>query len=193
MDRHGYFTVRDIVDFAYCPRSIYFQHCIKAGKESTPKMEKGRELHEHFVDKSLRTKILKGLPRLPREYEVRLSSEKYNFNARIDCILFSGEEAYPVEFKSSPRPEILYNTYKYQMVAQALVIEEVLGKKVSCAYIKYVDGCIAKLPIKAELKEKVAEILEEMDEIVRYEKIPMPAKSMKKCQNCFYKDICRRL
>ena len=193
MDRYGYFTVRDIVDFAYCPRSIYFQHCIKAGKESTPKMERGRDLHEQFADKSRRTKIIKGLPKLPREYGVRLSSERYNFNTRIDCILFSGEEAYPVEFKASPKPGILYNTHKYQAVAQALVMEEILGKRVPHAYIKYADGSIIKLPIKPELKEKVADILRQMDEIVRYEKIPLPTKSRRRCQNCFYKNMCRRM
>jgi CRISPR-associated exonuclease Cas4 len=193
MDREGYFTVRDIVDFAYCPRSIYFQYCIKGGKERTPKMGKGLELHESFSDKSKRTKIVRDLPKLRKEFGVRLSSKKYGFNTVVDSILFDGREAYPVEFKFSPKPKILYNTHRYQLVAQAIAIEEVLKKRVPFAYIKYVDGSITKLSITPRLKERVTKILEEMEEIVKFERMPKPAKSKKRCKNCFYKKLCRSL
>lgn len=192
MDRDGYFTVRDIVDFAFCPRSIYFQYCIKSGKEGTPKMRKGSELHESFSEKSKRTKIVKELPKLPREFGLRLYSEKYNFNARIDCVLYDNDVAYPVEFKSSSKPKILYNTHKYQAVAQALVVEEILNKRAPACYIKYVDG-ITKMPVTPQLKQKVVNTLKQMEEIIKLEKIPRPAKSRKKCGSCFYKNTCRRI
>lgn len=87
-------------------------------------MRKGSDLHESFSKKSKRTKIIKDLPKLPRDYGIRLYSERYNFNARIDCILFNNDEAYPVEYKFSSKPEVLYNTHKYQAVAQAIAVEE---------------------------------------------------------------------
>lgn len=155
-------------------------------------MRKGSELHESFSKKSKRTKIVKDLPKLPREYGVRLYSERYNFNARIDCILFDGSKAYPVEYKFSSKPEIPYNTHKYQAVAQAIVVEEVLKRKVTFCYIKYTDG-VLKLPITEELKNRVIKVLKKMDEIVRLEKMPLLVKSKKKCDGCYYKNMCRRI
>ena len=193
MDRHGYFTVKDVVDYVFCPRSVYFHYCIKAGKESTPKMDKGVELHESFSDKSKRSKIVRDLPRLPRMYGVRLYSVRYNLNARIDCILFSDGEAYPVEFKASPRPKALYDTHRYQVVTQALIIEEVLKKKVPIAFIKYIDGSVSVLSITPWLRRKVTRAIKQMEEIVGFERIPRATRSKKRCLNCFYKNICRRL
>jgi CRISPR-associated exonuclease Cas4 len=193
MDREGYFTVRDIVDYVFCPRSLYFRYCIKAGKEKTTKMERGLELHRSFSLKSKRTKIIRELPKLPREYGVKLFSEKYNLSTEIDCILFNKNEAYPVEFKFSSKPKILYNTHKYQIVAQALLIEDILSKRVPWAYIKYTDGPITKISITPRLREKVIKILEQMEEVIRFERIPKPTASKRKCINCFYENICKRL
>ena len=193
MDRRGYFTVRDIVDYVFCPRSLYFHYCIKAGKESTPKMGKGLEMHESFSDNTRRSKIVRDLPRLPRMYGVRLFSARYNLNAKIDCILLGDGEAYPVEFKSSLRPRILYNTHKYQVVAQSLIIEEVLKKKVPFAYIRYRDGSITRLSITPWLRKKVQEMIRQMEELVALERIPRATRSKKRCDDCFYKNMCRRL
>jgi|Deesub1362A_J573_1020465.scaffolds.fasta_scaffold00151_79 CRISPR-associated exonuclease Cas4 len=193
MDKEGYFSARDIVDYAYCPRTIYFRYCIKAGKEKTPKMNKGQELHESFTDKSKRTKIVRKLPRLPKRYSVRLSSRKYHFNTMVDCIILDNSKAYPIEFKYSLKPKYLYNTHKYQLVAQAMAIEEELGKIVPYGYIKYVDGSTARVSITQKLKEKVANILLEMEDIIRFERLPKETSSKKRCNSCFYINLCRRL
>jgi CRISPR-associated protein Cas4 len=190
MDRHGFFTVRDVVDYAYCPRSIYFRYCIGAGKEETPKMERGRWMHVAFTSKSRRAKMVKELPGYRRRYRVRLSSEKLGISTVVDCILFSGTEAYPVEYKSTAAPKVLYNTHRYQATAQALLIEEVLGKNVPWAYLKYSDGTILRLTMGDKLKERVMGILWDMEDIVRRECIPRATNSKRKCTGCFYRNLC---
>lgn len=192
MDRRGYLTVRDVVDYNYCPRSIYFHYCLKAGKEKTPKMEMGKERHKTFSSKK-RAKMVKDLPSLPREYNRTLYSEEYGMNARVDCILLKGKEAYPVEFKASPKPGVLYNTHKYQAVAQALAVEEALGKEVPYAYLKYANGEVVELAITPRLKEKLVAMIEEIGKIVEHERLPRPTDSRKKCRGCFYSNLCRRL
>ena len=193
MDRHGYFTVRDIVDFVFCPRSIYFQHCLRAEKECTPKMDKGRVLHEIFTDKTKRAKIVRELPKLRRVYGVRLYSKKYGFSTRVDCILLKGDEAYPVEFKASNKPAVIYRTHRFQVAAQALAIEDALGKRVPRAYIRYKDGAVARVRIDQKLREKIVGMLKEMEEIVGREKIPKPTPYRKRCIDCHYRNLCRRM
>lgn len=192
MDRDGYFTARDLADFIFCSRSLYFHYCIKAGKERTPKMEKGLEVHESISDKAKRARVVKELPALRKEFGLRLYSEKHGFGTVIDCILLNNGEAYPVEFKFSKSRGFIFRTHKYQMVAQAIVIEEVLEKRVPLGYLKYSDGSTAKLEISQKLKEEVAETFKEMEKVIKLELIPKTTKFKKRCAGCFYKNICRR-
>jgi CRISPR-associated exonuclease Cas4 len=193
MNRYGYFTVRDIVDFVFCPRSIYFQHCLRAGKESTPKMVKGRKIHRTFKDKTRRAKMVKELPKLPRIYNVKLHSRRYKFNTVVDCVLLDRDRAFPVEFKASPKPKVIYNTHRFQVAAQALAVEELLGKKVPYAYLRYADGTVVKVEINDKLMERVVNLLKEMEEIVMREKMPKPTPYRKRCRDCHYRNLCRRV
>jgi CRISPR-associated exonuclease Cas4 len=197
MDLEGYFSVRDILDYIFCPRSIYFQYVLKAGKEKTPKMIRGLEIHEEFSERAKRVKIVEDLPYLPRKFDVLLYSKKYNFNTRIDCILFEIESqlAYPVEFKSSLKTfNHVFKSLELQLAAQALAIEENFNLKVNAGYIKSIkNNEVVKLEITPNLKEEVVEALSRMQAILNAEIIPEPTPHIKKCINCYYKNLCRRI
>lgn len=195
MDWEGYFTARDILDYTFCPRSIYFQYILKAGKEKTVKMIRGLKIHEEFIERAKRIKIVKDLPLLPRKFDILLYSKKYNFNTRIDCILFEDNLAYPVEFKSTLKNlNTIFKSLELQLTTQALAIEENYAKKVNFGYIKSIkDNQVAGIEISSDLKEEIIEILNKMQAILHGEIIPEPTPHRKKCFNCYYRNLCKRI
>lgn len=196
MDRSGNFAVRDVVDFAFCPRIVYFRYVIRRGKERTPKMRRGVRVHEEFSKEGRRKRLVDEMPKLRRRYGINLHSRRYGMNTRIDCILFDDDRecAYPVEFKSTTKPEVLYKTHRYQVVMQALIIEEVMDRKVPCGYLKYLtDNSVTRIVTSKKIKEEVIAAVKEMEEIVKNERIPGPTPYKKRCVNCFHLGHCRRV
>ncbi len=196
MDRLGDFAVRDVVDFAFCPRIIYFRYVIRRGKERTPKMQMGARVHGEFSKNSRRRRLVDGLPKLRRRYGINLHSRRYGMNTRIDCVLVDDERgcAYPVEFKSTTKPGVLYKTHRYQVVMQALIVEEVMGMTVPCGYLKYLtDNSLTRVATTRKIREEVTEAVREMEEIIKNERIPGPTPYKKRCVNCFHFDHCRRM
>jgi CRISPR-associated exonuclease Cas4 len=192
MDKEGYLSVTDIVDFIYCPRCFYFNYVLKAGKERTPKMARGSEAHKCIEDKSKRAKIIKWPPKLIKKFEINLKSKKFNFNVKIDCLMFNETFAYPVEFKSSFTK--LFYVHKLQLAAQSIAIEEVLGKKVPFGYIKSIsNGNVVKVEMPKALKDDVIKTINHMQKILISEALPVPTTDSNKCTDCYYKKFCKRI
>lgn len=133
------------------------------------------------------------MPGLPRMSGVRLYSRKYGFSTVVDAILVDGDKAYPVEFKASERPRVMYDTHRYQVVAQAMAIEEVMKKRVPKGYVRYADGSVVEIEITTRVRERLMEILKRMEEVLKYERMPEATGSKRKCRDCFYRNLCRRL
>ena len=195
MDREGYFTVRDILDYIFCPRIIYFQYVLRAGKEKTVKMIRGLKIHDKFSEKAKRAKLVKDLPLLPRKFDMLLYSKRYNFNTRIDCILFENDLAYPVEFKSLLKTiDRVFKSLELQLTAQSLAIEENFPTKVCSGYIKSIkDNKVVKVEISPFLKEELIIVLNRMQTILEMEMLPEPTPHCKKCANCHYRNLCKRI
>ena len=51
-------SAKDFLNYAYCPRIIYFMYTLKIPQETTKKEFKGREKYDEFKSKSKRTKIV---------------------------------------------------------------------------------------------------------------------------------------
>jgi CRISPR-associated protein Cas4 len=183
--------IGDIMKFDYCPRIIYFEKVLKNPQKKTPKTWKGLRVHDEFSIKAKRAKLIHELPPLEKAFMVRLSSEKYNLRTMVDCIVFDGNNAYPVEFKFSKSPNgFLYRTQKHQLAAQAMLIEENMCKSVPFGYIKFIrDKKLVKTPITNKMKEEVQKILITIERIIRNEHMPEPTPYKKRCAKCcFWKD-----
>lgn len=59
MDNQGNLTIRDLMNFSYCERLIFFENVLKIPQATTIKEMKGRELHNAFSQKTKRNKIVK--------------------------------------------------------------------------------------------------------------------------------------
>ena len=170
-----YITATDVMNYLYDPRSIYLMHVLKIPQEVTVKMDEGKKTHLVYSDHSKRNKIIKELPRLDKNYDVYLSSDELNCATRIDCILtdLKHGKAYPVEFKHSRTPKKLYDRHVYQLVLEALLIEDYYGYKVTHGYIKFLLGDnLKKINITKQLKKNLLTIIEDIQNIIQKEKCP---------------------
>jgi len=178
----------EIRQYTYCKRIIYFRHVIKAPMKKSYKMEFGMEKHDNLDDLSKKS---------PEDYihkyfNVYLTDPRIGLVGLIDYFEFNGKEAYPVEFKSGNiPPEGLENPHKYQVTAQAMLIEssfDFLVKKVRIYYSKFQK--IVDYPIDSEDKLKVLKIIRKIEKIITLEKIPQPTQDKGKCIDCECRIYC---
>lgn len=195
MDFQGRLTIKDLMNYQYCKRLIYFENILRIPQVTTIKELKGREVHKDFSRKSKRNKIIMSLPKLPKEYGLNLESKELNFRTVLDCLFIDKENniAIPLEYKNTKKPEKLYNTFKIQIFAECLLIKSILGYEVPFAFIKFNQiGDIVKLHVNEFELLKVKKIINEINELLKTELIPEPTQFVKRCKDCCYWKICRR-
>ncbi len=90
--------------------------------------------------------------------------------------------------------QVLYSTQKHQLAAQAILIEEAMGKAVPYGYLKFLlDGKLVKVEITEDLKNEVKSILTALQKILTEEHIPEPTKYKKRCVDCCFWNNCKRI
>jgi CRISPR/Cas system-associated exonuclease Cas4 (RecB family) len=119
-----------------------------------------------------------------------LRSEKLNLQTVVDCILINSAEriAVPMQFKYGKAPSCLYKTMKYQIVAEALLIEECLG--FSCPYglVKFLpEGRTFRTELGVEQKQELLSQLTEISDVVRFERYPCGPRTQNFCTDCCYR------
>lgn len=177
------------MNYLYDPRIIYFVYVLGIPQATTTKELEGRKKYDQFRDKSKRNKIIKELPFLDKLYDVYLASDKYQISTKTDCVAInkSKNEAYPIQVKYSIRPKVLYRTQKFQVVMEALLIEEKLGYKVPFGYLKFLrSGDFVKVKITQKLKAELLMIFSDIERIIREERLPKGTRDKKKTiDNCY--------
>ncbi|MHA1196692.1 MAG: CRISPR-associated protein Cas4 [Candidatus Helarchaeota archaeon] len=178
----------EIRQYIYCKRIIYFRHVIKAPMEQTVKMELGTKKHE--ILQALEGKDDESS--ISKYYNIYLTDPQINLVGVIDYFEFDGKEAYPVEIKTGKVPKNgVEKRFKYQIVAQAILIEKnfnFLVKKAKIAYTK--EKKVIEIPITIDDKIKVMEIIREIQKIIKNEEIPPPTKDKAKCVDCECRKYC---
>lgn len=193
MNLEGVISASDIINYTYCPRIIYFDYVLKSRQRQTSKTKEARARHISYSKQSARNKIVKEGPKLPRKYNVRVFSEKYNLQAAIDCLFMNGNEVYPMDFKQSFAPRSVYLTQKYQLAVHALLLRE-QNYAVPYGYIKYLrDDVVRKVWIENNHIENVLKTLDQIKRIIEGEHFPKPTKYKKRCVDCCFWKICRRV
>ena len=179
----------EIRQYMYCKRILFFRKVLNAPMKQTYKMEYGMKKHERLQKQANKAK--KETQKYFNEY---LTSAQLGLVGLIDYFEFDGTEAYPVEIKSGRKPpKGMNNPHKYQVTAQAMLIEEnydFLVKKVRVYYSekdKAVD-----YPITIENRREVINIINEIVEMLENEQMPEPTKHKGKCVDCECRLYCLR-
>lgn len=189
--QRAYLSGKDLMNFLFCPRIIYYEHILKSPQFTTRKELKGREKYNDFKSKSKRNKIIKEFPKLRRIYDKTLQSEKYGIITKADCIIFNDKlkEAYPVSIKYSNLPRKIYRTQRYQLLLEAFLIEDVFNYKVPFGFMRYMlSGDMIK--INTSNKHIILDIFSQISKLIKSENFPKATPYKKCCIDCCYRSKC---
>ncbi|MHA1405333.1 MAG: CRISPR-associated protein Cas4 [Candidatus Helarchaeota archaeon] len=184
------FTARDVEEFTYCPRFIYFLHVMKVQPVLTYKMKKGRVIHEELWKKAPEEN-----EEILRYYNLYLRDERLGLISVLDCLEIKGDEATPIDIKTGFRvSEAISDHHLAQLVAQAILVESqlrLLVRKIKVWHVRAKREQVVEIGIME--KSDVLRKLDEIREIALSEVLPCPTPHEAKCNECEFWRYCFRV
>jgi len=190
-----FLTAKDLMNNLYCERITYFEHVLKIPQRTTRKELEGRVAHEKFDEKSKRLKILPGVDRMPRIYNLFLEDTDRGFRTIIDCLLIDRKknEAFVIQVKNSPKPSFVYEGQRFQLIAEAFLVRKA-GYSVQKAYVKYLkDDILVPVDVGPDTEPAFVARINRIRDIIEKEIMPEPTGNKKKCADCCFLKLCRRV
>ncbi|PJB69689.1 MAG: CRISPR-associated protein Cas4 [Alphaproteobacteria bacterium CG_4_9_14_3_um_filter_47_13] len=175
-----------IEHYSYCPRQWALIHLEQQFAENVHTM-RGNAAHrlvdDHSIKKEKHIRIERSLP---------LYSLKYNLVGKADVVEFhAGGAIYPVEYKHGKKRARAHD--ELQLAAQAVCLEEMLGKPVPVGAIYHVSSRQRReVMIDEALRAKLQETLEAMREHERTGTMSPPVRDAR-CKECSLSEICQPL
>jgi CRISPR-associated exonuclease Cas4 len=171
--------------YAYCPRRcglIYLE------SEFEQNVHTARGNAEH--DRVDRAAHIAGKDGARVEYALPVWSEGLGLIGKCDVVEFWPDgTVYPVEYKHGPRRK--WANDDLQLTAQALCLEEMLGRPVLAGAIYHASSHRRReVPITAELRGLVAVTAEAIRVMLAAGVLPPPVNDAR-CRECSLKEICQ--
>lgn len=189
-----FITVSDVMEYLFCPRFIYFMHClgIPQREEKRYKVLKGRELHE-IREKVNRDYLRKKLNCTGKEISAYLTSRKYHIKGEVDEILFLDDgTAAPLDYKFAEFKETLFRTHKYQSALYGLLIMENFGVEVKRGFVCYARSNyrVEEINFQEADFKKAKWMIQEILSIIQRGFYPEGSKQKARCVDCTYRNLC---
>lgn len=189
-----FLTPSEIIEYLFCPRFIYFIHClnIPQHEEQRFKVLMGREVHEKKA-KLNKDYLRKKINCVKRENLVYLVSERYHLKGEVDEILYLEDNTMaPLDYKFTEYKERLYRTHKIQSTLYALLIMDNYECEVERGFLCYVrsKNLIKEITFKKSDFMKINDIIKEMLLIIQNGYFPKATPYKLRCIDCCYKNIC---
>jgi CRISPR-associated exonuclease Cas4 len=170
-----------IEHYSYCPRQCALIHVEQTWDENQFTI-RGRIAHERVdsgVDAALRdVRVVRGVP---------LWSERLGLRGKADLIEMRAEGPYPVEYKVGKRHG---SHADLQLCAQALCLEEMLGRPVPRGAIFYhATRRRHEVVFTDELRERTVDTVARIRAVLREQLLP-PAPNDARCPNCSLLTAC---
>lgn len=171
--------------YAYCPRRCYLIHA-EGEFEDNIHTQRGSAEHERVDEEASRSLEAGGRV----EYALPIWSEQLGLISKCDVVEFHGDGTiYPVEYKHGKRRKWLNDDL--QLTAQALCLEEMLGKPVLRGAIYHASSKRRReVEFTAALRKQVEETVIVIRALLASGQIPPPVND-KRCRECSLKDICQ--
>lgn len=187
-------TISDVLEYLFCPRFIYFMHCLEIPQheEMRFKVLRGREVHEEKRSVNphyLRKKI--GVVR--REQNVFLASKEHCIKGIVDEVIFLDDgTAAPFEYKFAEFKEKIFRTYHNQLALHAMMIQEQFNVEVTRGFVCFVRSRdhVEEVAFSEEDFERAREVVREILKIIGTGYFPERARSRAHCIDCCYRNIC---
>lgn len=177
-----YIPIASLNQYSYCPHRCWRMFCAVEFVDNQYTIE-GTSLHDRVHTFSVGNR--------EDTWQVRaiwLKSEEYKLIGKSDLVELDSGELYPVEYKRGKKGE--WDNDELQVVAQALCLEEMTGKKVSCGYVYYAQSHQRQLvEITPELKQSAIATIESVQTLLQTGIMPKPLYS-KRCKGCSLYSQC---
>ncbi len=186
------YIATDLKQYIHCPRITYYENCLPDFRPTTYLMEAGREAHEEERIRAVRRTLrLYELAEGERHTEVSLRSEQLGLAGKIDeVIVVAGDPplAYPVDYKLTDR---LRPQHRLQLAAYALLLEDCWGARVEEGFVYLIVRRRAeRVRIDAALRQAVLDALDDIRQIVEWERMPSAPADKRRCSVCEFRRVC---
>ncbi len=186
-----YLTTRDVQEYVYCPRFIYFIRVMQLRPQPTYKMKRGNAKHEQLIRRHMHEKD----ETIEKYYNIYLRDDELGLIGLLDYLETDGDELIPVEYKTgNPQSGTETDYHRAQLVAQALLVERRFHR-----YVRRVKVIYEKLPapiiydLSGAEKIRILRMLDEIRTIIQKEIMPPPTPHEAKCQDCEFWRVCLRV
>ena len=189
-----FITVSDVMEYLFCPRFIYFMHClgIPQHEERRYKVLKGRTLHE-AREKVNKSYIRKKLQCVRKDVAVYLVSKQNHLKGEVDEVLFLADgTAAPLDYKFAEFKDKVYRTHRYQSALYGLMIADNYGVEVKKGFVCHTRSNHLVKEIKLTNKDfgRAQTMINEVLEIIQKGFYPNATKYKVRCVDCTYRNIC---
>ncbi len=182
MDKQEPVMISALNHYLYCPRRCALIHIEQFYQENVYTM-RGKEVHEHADEASSH---LEGGVRVERALPIW--SKRLNLVGKADVVEFHGNIPYPVEYKSGRHKE--FQNDFLQLCAQAVCLEEMLGKKIDKGALYWHGSRERKeIALTDALKMQVCAIAEAVHKMIAENRIPPPVND-ERCRDCSLREAC---
>lgn len=189
------FTVTDLKQYTYCPRIVFYTYCLPLVRPTTYKMKAGARAHERAGKRERRRTLGAyglGAEGGERRFDVWVASEELGLRGRVDMVVAVRDEEQewiPVDYKLTTRQ--VGKHIRRQLAAYGMMLEETLGGQARRGFIySLVTRKVEEVRLTEQLRGEVREVMAEMREMVRGERMPIPPRSRRQCVNCEFRRFC---
>jgi CRISPR-associated exonuclease Cas4 len=174
--------ISSLEHYSYCPRQCGLIHLEQVWSENVS-TTRGSLVHARVDEITHETR-----PDIRLEFGLSLWSDRLGLTGRADLVEFRPEGIYPVEYKVGRRRT--WGHEAIQLCAQALCLEEMLGKPVPRGAIFY-HGSRARREIECDdaLRSFVEETTVAVRKMLSSAQLPAPIADAR-CRSCSLSDDC---
>lgn len=186
--------VTDLKQFVYCPRVVYYTHCLPLLRPVTYKMEASQEQHEKAAtDEARRSLRAYGLNEGERRFDVTLTSARLGLSGRMDMVIVLGEaEAIPVDYKLSRHGDA--RQFHQQLAAYAELIEENWQIPVQRGFLYLLPERRAEeVKLTGRLRSRVRTEVAAMRGMIQGQHMPEATAVRARCVDCEFRRFCNDL
>jgi CRISPR-associated exonuclease Cas4 len=124
--------------------------------------------------------------------EFKIEDRKTGLLGQIDKIEIVDGVYYPIKIKTSLPPlKGIWESDAIQVTAYAYLMEYEFNKEVPVGFINYMKvGSKKPVLITTSLREKLAQVFNELVSIINNNSVPDIVQSVKKCRACEYSELC---
>lgn len=189
LDDGHYLNVTDLKQYTYCPRIVFYEHCLPHIRPCTYKMNAGRDAHKEEQQRAIRRSLAKYLTVGQRFFNVAVSNARLMLNGIIDEVVRTQHgEVFPVDYKLAKQAS---DHYQLQLAAYGLILQEAEKQPVRHGYVYLIPlHKVVKITMSAALYREVETTVSAVWHLIEREQMPPAIAQKSRCRACEFRRFC---